>query len=252
MLAAQGVHVKAGDAVLLDSIYLSLAPGRVTAIIGPNGAGKSTLLACLAGLLPPARGYVLLDEAPLAGRAAKVRARDIGYLPQDPPLHWNVSVRALASLGRVPHGDAQSEAGQRAIATALEETGMTGFADRLAGTLSGGERSRAMLARVLAGEPRWLLADEPFAALDIAHRQALMMQLRRIAARGIGVVVVVHDLALAAQLADEVVLLDRGRLAAAGPTKTVMTPQALETVFGVAFAYARLDEGEVLVSCPRV
>lgn len=251
MLVAQHLTVTIGQSTLLAGIDARFPAGRVTAIIGPNGAGKSTLLNCLAGLRQPDAGQVLLDEVPLGALSARSRAREIGYLPQDAPLHWNISVRALVALGRYSYGDAQGGEGREAIDLALRETQLMPFADRLAGTLSGGERARAMLARVLAGEPRCILADEPLAALDIAHRYALMAQFRAIAARGVGVVIVMHDLALAARFADDALLLDHGALVAIGDAGDVLTPERLAPVFGVDFAYAQMAEGPALVTVPR-
>lgn len=249
------LHVAHRGAVLLDTVSASFAPGRITAIVGPNGAGKSTLLACLAGLRTPSGGQVLLDGAALDALGARARARRMGYLPQEAPLHWNITVRALVALGRFPHRHGrggESATDEAAIERALTDTELQPFAQRLTGTLSGGERARVMLARLLAGEPEWILADEPLAALDIAHRYALMTQLRAIAARGVGVVIVLHDLPLAARMADDAVLLDHGRLVAAGPVDSVLTPEQLGPVFGVDFAYGRAADGaSVLVSAPR-
>lgn len=255
MLVVEGLTVALRDAVLLHGIGATLTPGRITAIVGPNGAGKSTLMSCLAGLRAPTEGEVLLDGVPVSGLGAMHRARRIGYLPQDAPLHWNITVHALAALGRFPHrrGFAGETAlDRKAVRRALDEVDMTHFADRLAGTLSGGERARAMLARVLAGEPAWILADEPLAALDIAHRFSLLTQLRAVAARGVGVAIVVHDLAIAARMADDAILLDGGRLVAAGPVWDVLTPHILGPVFGVDFAYGAASDGSpTLVSAPR-
>jgi len=248
MLAVERLGVTIGSAALLDGVDAAIAPGRVTAIVGPNGAGKSTLLACLAGLRTPDRGQALLDGQPLASLGATARARRIGYLPQDAPLHWNIAVRALIALGRFPHGDARSDLGRLAIDRALTKLDLHPFADRLAATLSGGERARAMLARVLAGEPDWILADEPLAALDIAHRYALMAHLRAVAARGVGVLLVAHDIALAAAYADDALLLHGGRLVAAGPVTDVLTPDRLGPVFGVAFEQVQTATGPMLVS----
>lgn len=211
----------------LDGVTTALEPGRVTAICGPNGAGKSTLLQCLAGLLPPDRGQVTLGGAPLPhGRA---RARLIGYLPQAGEIAWDLSVEGLAGLGRMPHGDR----GAAQVAMALDAVGMTALAHRPVSTLSGGERARALLARVLAGEPEWILADEPLAALDLAHQLTLMSHLRAAANRGAGVVLVLHDLALAMNHADRVLVLDRGRAVAGGPVEEGLSAEVVSRVWGV-------------------
>lgn len=255
MLEAKQLGVTLGGATILTDLSASISPGRVTAIVGPNGAGKSTLLGCLAGLRRPDRGDVLLDDVPLSSLKATDRARRIGYLPQESPVHWNIGVRALVALGRHPHRiglGGESAADWLAVEEALHEVGMSGFAERLVNSLSGGERARVLLARVLAGTPQWLLADEPMAALDLAHRYALMRHFRDIAARGTGVVIVIHDLALAARMADNALLLDGGRLVAAGPARDVLTPEQLGPIFGVDFAYGAAADGQLtLVSAPR-
>lgn len=237
MLEADDMTVRAGRAILLDAISARFERGRVTAVLGPNGAGKSTLLKCLCGLRAPDRGTIHVEGRSLTVMAAQERARRIGYLPQQAQLHWDVEVRALVALGRHPHRGGfgpSSPADEAAIDAALAETDAAAFVGRRAGTLSGGELARVMLARVLAGQPEWVLADEPFAALDIAHRLDLSDRLRAIAARGQGVVVVLHDLSLAARLADDIILLEGGRVAADGPAGEVLGSPAVERVFGVA------------------
>ena len=211
----------------LDTVNAQLEPGRITAICGPNGAGKSTLLQCLAGLLAPDGGAVLLGGVPLP--QGPERARRIGYLPQTGEIAWDLSVGALASLGRLPHGDR----GEAQVAAALAALDLTQFAARPVSTLSGGERARALLARVLAGEPEWILADEPLAALDLAHQLTLLGRLRDAASHGAGVVLVLHDLALAMNHADRVLVLDGGRLAADGPPEQALAEPVIESVWGV-------------------
>jgi len=213
----------------LDGVGFALRPGEVTAICGPNGAGKSTLLQCLAGLLAPAHGAVLLDGAPFAAQAPRARARAIGYLPQHGEVAWDLSVRNLAALGRLPHGDD----GAAHVDAALAALDLAALAARPVSTLSGGERARALLARVLAGEPSWILADEPLAALDLGHQQALARHLRRAAAAGVGVVLVLHDLALAMNHATRVLVLGAGRVVADGPPEAALHPAVIEQVWGV-------------------
>lgn len=237
MLEAESVTVKAGNATLLDAVSARFEAGKVTAVLGPNGAGKSTLLKCLCGLRVADGGEVRLHGQPLRTMTGQARARRIGYLPQQAQLHWDVDVRALVALGRHPHrgsSGALSAIDEAAIDRALAQTDTGSFSDRSAGTLSGGELARVMLARVLAGEPEWVLADEPFAALDIAHRFDLSDRLRALAAQGQGVIVVLHDLSLAARLADDIVLVDRGVLVAAGPAADVLAAPAVEQIFGIA------------------
>lgn len=213
----------------LESVSLALEPGAVTAIVGPNGAGKSTLLAALAGLIP---GAVSLGSDVLLALPPRRRARRIGYLPQAGEVAWNVSVRTLAALGRLPHDSGPAD-DARAIAAALRQLDLEALADRPVARLSGGERARALLARVLAGEPDWILADEPLAALDLAHQQALLARLRALAGEGRGVVLVLHDLALAMNHAARVAVLAQGRLVAEGTPEAVLTPDLIRLVWGV-------------------
>lgn len=248
MLSAHHVTVRAGTRTLLDDISVELAPGRVTAVLGPNGAGKSTLLQCLAGLRLPVGGSAQLAHAQLAELTSAERARRIGYLPQQAQLHWNLHVRALVALGRFPRRGRfgpLSAVDEAAIDAALAQTDAAPFAEREAGTLSGGELARVLLARVLAGEPDWILADEPFAALDIAHRFDLADRFRAIAAGGTGVVVVLHDMALAGRLADDILLLDQGRLVGCGPAPMVLASPALERVFGVRLDRHVHEDGSI-------
>ena len=213
----------------LDGVGIALQPGEITAICGPNGAGKSSLLQCLAGLLVPERGTVTHDGTPLTSLAPKERARAIGYLPQDGEIAWDLSVRNLVALGRLPHGPG----GEEQVDAALAALDLASFAHRPVSTLSGGERARALLARVIAGEPRWILADEPLAALDLSHRLALLGHLRRAVQHGAGVVLVLHDLSLAMNHADRVLVLDRCRLAADGPPERALSEETIARVWGV-------------------
>lgn len=225
MLAARDITL----AGRLAGVSAMLEPGRITAICGPNGAGKSSLLECLAGLLAPASGTVMLEGEPLAALPPRARAQEIGYLPQTGEVAWDVAVRSLVALGRLPHRDARAEPVEAALA-ALD---LLALAERPVSRLSGGERARALLARVMAGEPRWILADEPLAALDLAHQLSLLDHLRAEAGKGTGVVLVLHDLALAMNHADRVLVLDQGTLAADGPPEQALSAAMVAQVWGV-------------------
>lgn len=213
----------------LSGVSAALAPGGITAICGPNGAGKSSLLQCLAGLLAPDHGAVRLDGADLASLHPRERARAIGYLPQEGKVAWDVAVRILVALGRLPHRDRGTAQVEGAIA-ALD---LGALAHRPVSHLSGGEKARVLLARVLAGEPKWILADEPLAALDLGHQLALLRHLRRAAETGAGVVLVLHDLALAMNHADRVIVLDRGTKAADGAPVEALSAANVARVWGV-------------------
>lgn len=229
MLRAQDLSLWRDGNQVLDRVTVDLNPGEVTAIVGPNGAGKSSLLLSLSGLLRPFLGTVALGGSDLNRMAPRERAQRIGYLPQDTEIAWDVAVENLVALGRMPHRDRAAEPVERAI----ETMDLQALRDRPASRLSGGEKARALLARVLAGEPDWILADEPLAALDLAHQQSLVSHLRTQADAGKGVVIVLHDLAHAMNNADRVVVLREGRIASDGPPQAALNAQVIANVWGV-------------------
>ena len=232
-LEANGLGLKGR----LADVTLSLRPGEVTAICGPNGAGKSSLIACLAGLVAPDAGVVVLGGEPLAKVPPAERARRIGFLPQSPEVAWDVAVEVLVSLGRLPWKGAPTGEAQAAIDEAIAVMDLEQFRHRPVSRLSGGERARALMARVLATRPSWLLADEPLANLDLAHAASLLHRLRDQAAPGPqggrGVVLVLHDLAMAMNHADRVIVLDRGRVVADGAPAEALSIEVIGAVWGV-------------------
>lgn len=243
-LEAAELRVTLGGRPVLAGVSAAFARGQVTAILGPNGAGKSTLLACLAALRRPDRGTVTLGDRPLAAWSAEERARALGFLPQLPEIAWPVSVETLVALGRLPHRGVASAAEDRAaVAAALATVGMSAFARRDATSLSGGERARVLLARALAGAPRFLLADEPLAGLDPGRQFDAIDLFRAQAAAGLGVVLTLHDLPLAARVADRVLLLHEGRIVADGPPAAVLTAPLLATVYGIEARVTARDAG---------
>lgn len=229
-LTADDLTLTRGGAGVLHGVSATLQPGQITAICGPNGAGKSSLLLALAGLITPDAGGVMLDGTALGQLPPRLRAQRIGYLPQDGEVAWDLSVRNLVALGRLPHRDE----GAAQIAGALEATHMTALQHRPVSTLSGGERARALLARVFAGDPQWVLADEPLAALDFYHQLEVLASLRAAAKMGRGVVLVLHDLALAMNHADRVLVLDKGCLHADGAPENALSIGTIMQVWGVA------------------
>ncbi len=239
-LAASDISVQGR----LDGVSAQLEPGQITAICGPNGAGKSTLMSCFAGLLVPDSGSASLGGEPLATLNPQTRAQMIGYLPQDGEVAWDVAVRNLVALGRLPHRDR----GEKAIEAALESVHLTQFADRPISTLSGGEKARALLARVFAGEPDWVLADEPLAALDFYHQHEVLASLHTSAKLGIGVALVLHDLALAMNHADRVLVLKEGRLIADGPPETALDEANIIQTWGVAARWVGEPGARALVT----
>lgn len=235
-LLAAGLNVRLGGEAILADIDAAFAPGKVTAILGPNGAGKSTLLACLAGLRRPDSGAVRLDGEEVLHLAPRARARRMAFIPQTPEIAWAVEARILVGLGRTPFIGARGLSGEDAVAIdqAMDRAGVAAFADRDVTTLSGGERARVMIARALAGDPAWLLADEPLAGLDPGHQLDAAVLFRRLAAEdGRGVIVTLHDLSLAARMADRILLLVGGRVLAEGAPAEVLTPRNLSAAYGV-------------------
>lgn len=239
MIAARALTVQKSGTNVLEGVDCVIRPGQMTAICGPNGAGKSTLLTSLAGLIAPAGGEVRLDGTPLAELPPRKRARAIGFLPQQAETAWDVNVRTLVGLGRLPWRAvpgrpvrAGQETDDGAISGALRDMQLEALVDRAISTLSGGEKARAMMARVLAGEPRFILADEPFASLDIGHARDLAHLLRCQAAYGRGLAIVMHDLALAMNHADRVIVLDRGTLVADGRPEDALDEAVIGKVWG--------------------
>jgi iron complex transport system ATP-binding protein len=228
-LAVENLALDRGGARVIAQLSVTLRPGRVTAIVGPNGAGKSSLLLGFAGLLAPVGGRAVLDGRDLASLGPRARAQAIGYLPQEPAIAWDIAVEALVALGRLPWRDR----GEDAVEAALTALDLGDLRRRPASQLSGGERARVLLARVLAGEPRWILADEPLAALDLAHQLSLVAHLRGCATAGQGVVVVLHDLAIAMNHADRVLVLKNGHLIADGPPHMALAPDVIAQGWGV-------------------
>jgi iron complex transport system ATP-binding protein len=254
-LVADTLVVALGGQPVLNGVSARFRPGEVTAIVGPNGAGKSTLLACLAGLRRPDAGTVSLGDTPILGLPHRQRARRIGFLPQTPEVAWAVDVETLVGLGRTPHSGALglSEPDHAAVRSALARAHMTGLAHRDVTTLSGGERARALLARVLAGEPSWLLADEPLAGLDPGHQLDTVDLLRAFAAEdGHGVVMTLHDLGVALRLADRVLVLQGGEVIADAAPREALTPAVLAQAYGVETAIVPGSAGPLIELIGRI
>lgn len=223
-----------GPRRILDAIDLSIDPTSVTAVLGRNGAGKSTLLACIAGLLQPTSGTIALNDVVIADMSSRQRAQRIAFLPQTPEIAWPIDVDTLVHLGRLPFEGVVSDAeNDAAVQRAMQATDMAHWSTRTVTTLSGGERARAQLARIMAGESEWILVDEPFAGLDPAHQFEAADLLKAFAARGGGVILTIHDLALAARIADRILILDQGKVVADGPPAVALTATTLREVYGI-------------------
>ncbi|MFN3522475.1 MAG: ABC transporter ATP-binding protein [Phenylobacterium sp.] len=248
-LEAADLAVRLGDKAVLRGVTASFRAGEVTAILGPNGAGKSTLLSCLAGLRRPGRGRVRLDGQDILRLSPRSRAQRIGFIPQTPEIAWAVEARILVGLGRTPFIGARGLSAQDAAAIdrAMASAQVEALADRDVTTLSGGERARVLIARALAGDPAWLLADEPLAGLDPGHQLDAADLFRRLAHQeGRGVIVTLHDLPLAARMADRVLLLVDGEVLAAGSPQAALTPQSLARAYGVDTAVTEGRDGPLI------
>ncbi len=213
---------------MLQPTSLALRPGEVLGLIGPNGSGKTTLLRALASL-SAGPGRVTLDDTDVRALPAPVRARRIAYLPAEREAGWPMRVRDVVALGLMPFGGTDDAAIDRALALA----DVVGFADRRIDHLSTGERARVLLARALVGRPDHLLLDEPTANLDAHHQLAILDALRGEAARGAGVLITLHDLALAERWCDRLLLLDGGRAIADGSPHDVLSESRLGEIFHV-------------------
>jgi iron complex transport system ATP-binding protein len=242
MLRVSGLALARQDRTILTGIGFALPAGSLAALIGPNGAGKSTLLAALAGDLVPRSGDITVGEHPLAGMALAERARIRAMLPQRPQIAFGFPVSDVVAMGLHPHGlSARTEPGRRIVTGALSALDLLALADRPAFALSGGEEQRAHLARTLAqvegalaaGLTPLLLLDEPVTGLDYRHQDALARLLRGLAAQGVTIVMSVHDIAIARDLADRVLLLAEGRLRADGPPGAVLSAPLIARWFGL-------------------
>jgi iron complex transport system ATP-binding protein len=249
MIAAEGATVRAGHRLLLDRVSLDLSPGEVLAVVGPNGAGKSTLLRLLTGERRPDAGSVTMEGRSLSSWHPAALARRRAVVSQHVALSFPMTAGAVVALGRLPwHATPDAARDRAAVAAALAAAGIAHLAGRSHATLSGGERQRVHLARALAqldgaARPAALLLDEPTASLDVRHAAGLLHELRRLAAQGLAVMVVLHDLNEAAFVADRVAILAHGRCVAQGPKAAVLRPGLLAEVYGVPF---RQTDGALL------
>ena len=233
----------ARDAV--DDVSLEVAAGDFQAIIGPNGSGKSTLARLLVGTLRPARGRALYRGTEAHGVPRRTLAREVGVVPQSEAHAFPMTVRDVVVMGRYPHlgpWRTAAAADRSAIADAMERCDVADLADRSTSSLSGGERQRVLIARALAQQPGALVLDEPTASLDVRHEMGIFELLRALCAEGVTVVLVTHNLNLAARYAQRLLLLDRGRVAAAGAPGDVLRADVIERVYRWPVAVHRLDE----------
>ncbi|MDS7595056.1 ATP-binding cassette domain-containing protein [Agrobacterium tumefaciens] len=223
--------------VLLHPLTTHFESGKTIGLIGHNGSGKSTLLKLLARMQKPTSGKISFEGKALDDWANREFARKLAYLPQYTPAASGMLAKELVALGRYPWHGALGQftaADQEKVDEAIELTDTAAFSDRLVDTLSGGERQRVWLAMLVAQNAESLLLDEPISALDMAHQIEVLSLVQRLSReKGLGVVVVLHDVNMAARFCDEIVALHSGRLIARGTPEEIMTPQTLERIYGV-------------------
>nr|WP_246043705.1 ABC transporter ATP-binding protein [Rarobacter incanus] len=226
----------ADGTLIIDGVDCVAPAGTVTGLIGPNGSGKSTLLRVLAGLRAPAGGTVMVGDRDLAALSARSRARVIAAVEQAPQPAAGMTALNAVLLGRIPHRSLLASATRQDTSAALEslrQAGVLHAAQRDISTLSGGERQRVHIARALAQEPAVLVLDEPTTYLDVGAQLDVLRLLREVAARGVTVIAAIHELTLAADFCDRAIMLDRGRVRAAGQASEVLRPRLIAEVYGV-------------------
>jgi iron complex transport system ATP-binding protein len=250
LLTARGLGVRLAGRVVLKDVSLALSPGHLVGLVGPNGAGKTTLLRALAGLIP-SEGEIEIGGQTLSSLPLRERAKRFGYLPQGHVVHWPLPARDIVALGRYPHGATDparlSPKDAEAVLRAMQAVDVIEFSDRRVTELSGGERSRVALARALAVEAPVILADEPTASLDPRHQIDVMKNLRATADKGVLVIVVTHDLGLAARFADHVLVLREGQLVSQGAPAEALSEQVMADVFRISAYRAEFQREAVIV-----
>ena len=249
-LTVRGLRVTLAGRLVLNNVSLALSSGHLVALVGPNGAGKTTLLRALAGLVP-SEGVIEVGGAALSSLTLRERARRFGYLPQGHVVHWPLAARDIVALGRYPHGATDparlTPKDTEAVLRAMQAADVVEFSERRVTELSGGERSRVALARVLAVEAPVILADEPTASLDPRHQFDVMKSLRASADKGVLVIVVTHDLGLAARFADTVLVLSEGRLVSQGAPAEALSEKIMGDVFRISAYRAEYQREAVIV-----
>lgn len=236
LITATNLRVSLGAQEILKGVSFALPPGSMVGLVGPNGSGKSTLLRTVLGLQPRTAGGIRSMDDDLDLLPSRERARRLGYLPQAAHLHWPLPVAEIVALGRHPHRRAWHGLGaddRQVIAHAMTLANVTHLAHRSSAELSGGEQMRVHLARLLAGEHRVLLLDEPTTSLDPRYQLQMLNSLRGIVAGGIGVLMVLHELTLAASYCDSIVVLNEGRVEAADIPSRALNDEVLARVFQV-------------------
>ena len=258
LLNAKNLSLVLGNTSVVAQVNVHVNTGEFIGLIGPNGAGKSSLLRMLAGLIKPNSGQIELtpQNVPTAIEKipAQLRARFMAYLAQHETPAWPLSVKNIVALGRSPWNSSVNAGaeGELAILKALAMTDVDSLAERPVTELSGGELQRALLARVFAGNPQLIVADEPIAALDVYHQLHIMELLQAHAQQGGAVIAALHDLSLAARFCSRLILMHQGKLVAEGEPAQVLTPENLAKVYGISAHVDCREDGVVIIPIKRV
>jgi len=242
-LQIEGLSLSRGKRTVVRDVSLSVVPGELVALVGPNGAGKTSLIQAVCGLLKPDAGRVWLEGADLTTLGPRDRAGVLAYLPQDGTVAWNLPAIEVVALGA---GFLQTDGARARAMTALEEVEAGALADRGVAELSGGERARVLLARVLASDAGLILADEPVAGLDPEGQLLVLERLKARAGAGQTVMASLHDLSLAARFADRVIVMDQGEIRADAAPAQALSPAILREVFGLTGRWLDGEDGPVL------
>ena len=258
LLNAKNLSLNLGNKAVVEKMNIHVDAGEFVGLIGPNGAGKSSLLRMLSGLVKPKNGEIYLTHqdtsTPINNISPQARARFMAYLAQHESPAWPLSVKNLVALGRSPWNSSvrTNEQDETAINSALNMTEVNFLADRPVTELSGGELQRVLLARVFAGNPKLIIADEPIVALDVYHQLHIMELLQAHAREGGAVIAALHDLSLASRFCSRLVLMNHGKLVAEGDPVKVLTPDNLAQVYGISAHVDCRDDGIVIIPVKRV
>lgn len=240
LLEVGGLKVSLDGISVLENVSFCLGEGEIVGLVGPNGAGKTTVLKLLTGALKSVEGRIEILGKFVREFSSQALAQNLGYLPQEAEVHWPLAVERIVALGRVPHlmpWEDLKDPDEKIIEEAMRATDTLPLKGRRIDHLAGGEKALVMIARLLAGEPRILLADEPVQGLDPSHALQVMELLRDVARGGRGVLVVLHDLALASRFCDRILLLHRGKIAAAGRPEEVFSAENLAASYHIEARY---------------
>ena len=255
LLSAKSIHFEIDGVSILKDVEFHVEAGELVGLIGPNGAGKSSLLRLLTGIAIPQRGEVCFEGQQLSQISLRQRAQNLGYLVQGARAHWPFSVDKVVGLGRIPYQkwwQQDSDLDRQKVEAALTKTETLAYRNRVVTTLSGGEQTLVMLARIFASESRLVLADEPVAALDPYHQLHVMELLRQHADEDRAGVVVLHDLSLAARFCDRLYLLSHGEVDCSGDASEVLTAENIARVYGVDSSVECFDGGVSVTPVRRV